>query len=169
MKTRKIKNRISPPESAADFEEGTILIGNDKCKWVVKKSKSGIPRWIPFSSTKLFGLKPLTLDVLTKNIGKNIKIYCREYGLKFPHINDDDMYSVTFIPSGDAKYRKQKEVFSNWLKLRKPDINFKKPFSIVGKIKYNNHTEFLDFALAAGPNLVSMNFLSTECFVSNEK
>lgn len=164
-KTRKNINRISPTESATDFEEGTIKRGNDRHQWVVKKSLNGVPRWTPFLTTKLFGLQPLTVDILAKHIGKEVKIYHREYGSMFPRVTDKNLYTLTFISSGDAKYLKRKAVFPNWLKTRQPAIDFKKSFSILGKIQYKKDEDFEDSALSAGPNLVSLNFMNTECFI----
>jgi hypothetical protein len=46
--TRKNKNkgRKGPSESATDFPVGTIKIGNNKKKWIVKKVSNGTQRWV---------------------------------------------------------------------------------------------------------------------------
>ena len=47
--TRKNKNkgRKGPSESATDFPVGTIKLGNNKKKWIVKKVLGGSQRWVP--------------------------------------------------------------------------------------------------------------------------
>jgi hypothetical protein len=42
----KEKGRKSPSESATDFPVGTIKVGNNKKKWIVKKVSNGSQRWV---------------------------------------------------------------------------------------------------------------------------
>ena len=103
-KTRKNKggSRKSPSESATDFPEGTIKVGNNKQKWVVKKVSGGSQRWIPYESVELFGYKALTVDYLAKHIGKPVKIYEREYSDLWPTKSNSKLYASTFTPNGNA-------------------------------------------------------------------
>jgi len=43
----KDKGRKGPSESATDFPVGTIKVGNNKKKWIVKKVSNGTQRWVP--------------------------------------------------------------------------------------------------------------------------
>jgi hypothetical protein len=43
----KDKGRKGPSESATDFPVGTIKVGNNKKKWIVKKVSNGSQRWVP--------------------------------------------------------------------------------------------------------------------------
>ena len=54
------KIRKSPSESATNFSERTIKIGNDKQKWVVKKLENGTHRWIPYKKRYLTPIQPST-------------------------------------------------------------------------------------------------------------
>jgi len=113
-KTRKV--RKGPSESASDFPEGTIRIGNDKQSWVIKKVSGGSQRWVPYTTTELFGYKPLTVDYLAKHIGKTITIYEREYKDTWPKSfsKESTAYIHKFTPTGNAL--EGKKVLSGWLK-----------------------------------------------------
>ena len=43
----KDKGRKGPSESATDFPVGTIKVGNNKKKWIVKKVSNGSQSWVP--------------------------------------------------------------------------------------------------------------------------
>lgn len=46
-KRRKSKSkRKSPSKSATLFSVGKVLKGNDGNKWIIKKNKNGIKRWV---------------------------------------------------------------------------------------------------------------------------
>jgi hypothetical protein len=133
-KTRKNKGggRKSPSESATDFPEGTIKLGNNKQKWVVKKVSGGSQRWIPYESVELFGYKALTVDYLAKHIGKPVKFYEREYSDMWPPKSNSKLYPSTITPNGNAGPITNKKRIEGWLKTQKPSIKDRTMFSIDG-------------------------------------
>lgn len=156
--------RKSPTNSATLYDEGTIELGKDKLRWVVKKTSNGIKRWVPFHSTNLFGYKPLTVDYLAKNIGKPIVVYERQLSYKWPKNSKDFDVKYTFTCSGDAE--KKGKIYSNWLKKRNPLVKKNDIFIIDGKMKSND----IDSSIQIGPlptELVSTNLINTDAFVKN--
>jgi hypothetical protein len=158
-KTRKVlKTRKGPSESASEFPEGTIKIGNDKQSWVIKKVSGGSQRWVPYSSTELFGYKPLTVDYLGKHIGKPITIYERGYDNTWPKNfskRTSDMYK--FTPTGNALLGKK--VLEGWLKTQSPQIKNDTMFFIEG-------VDVLPLQVdSKNKTLVSSNILNMEAFV----
>ena len=93
-----------PSESASEFPEGTIMLGNDKQDWVVKKISGEQQRWVPYNSTTLFGYKSLTVDYLAKHIGSTITVYEREYKDMWPKTfsKESTAYIHKFTPTGNA-------------------------------------------------------------------
>lgn len=162
-KTRKNKggSRKSPSESATDFPEGTIKVGNNKQKWVVKKVSGGSQRWIPYESVELFGYKALTVDYLAKHIGKPVKIYEREYSDLWPTKSNSKLYVSTFTPNGNAGPLTNKKRIEGWLKTQKPFIKDRTVFTIDGS------EDGLDSLQVDSINktTVSSNMMNTEAFV----
>jgi len=154
--------RISPSESATQFEAGTEKRGNDGRLWVVSLTKSKVKRWTPYISTKLNGLQALTLDYLTKNVGKPVRVYDREWNDVWPTSkNEEEMYNYMFIPSGDMKSMKNKTVVKDWLRTRNPPVKRGVLFLILGTVDGKPWSLALD---SNGGQLISSNFLSRECF-----
>ena len=162
-KTRKNKggSRKSPSESATDFPEGTINVGNNKQKWVVKKVSGGSQRWIPYESVELFGYKALTVDYLAKHIGKPVKIYEREYSDLWPTKSNSKLYASTFTPNGNAGPLTNKKRIEGWLKTQKPSIKDRTVFTIDGS------EDGLDSLQVDSINktTVSSNMMNQEAFV----
>ena len=162
-KTRKNKggSRKSPSESATDFPEGTIKVGNNKQKWVVKKVSGGSQRWIPYESVELFGYKALTVDYLAKHIGKPVKIYEREYSDLWPTKSNSKLYASTFTPHGNAGPLTNKKRIEGWLKTQKPSIKDRTVFTIDGS------EDGLDSLQVDSINktTVSSNMMNQEAFV----
>ncbi len=99
--------RKSPINSATEYKIGTIMIGNDKNRWVVDETSNGTHRWIPILNAEINKMKYLTIDYLKKNINKKIKLYCREYLNNWPKKNDWKInprthYIIEFIPTGNT-------------------------------------------------------------------
>jgi len=159
-KTRKVsKTRKGPTESASDFPEGTIKQGNDKQSWVIKKVSGGSQRWVPYSSTELFGYKPLTVDYLAKHIGKPITVYEREYKDTWPKTfsKESTAYIHKFTPTGNALLGKK--VLTGWLKTQTPQIKNNTMFFIEGE-------ESLPLQIdSKNKTLVSSNLMNMEAFV----
>lgn len=159
-RTRKNKGRKGPSESATDFPEGTIKIGNNKEKWVVKKI--GVSqRWVPYESVELFGYKALTVDYLAKHIGKTIKIYEREYSDMWPPKSKSKLYISTFTPNGNAGPTFNKKRIEGWLYTQKPPIKDHTMFSIDGG---ENELGPLQVD-SINKTLVSNNIMNQEAFV----
>lgn len=170
-----MKKRKSPTESAKKFVEGSIKKGNDKNLWVVKKTKNGIHRWTPYVSTHLFGFSPLTVDYISKNIGKTIIIYEREYCDKWPTIKDIKsnfckLYKRYFIPTGDAIIIKGKKILlKNWLKKQNPSIPGRSIFILDGRL-YGNDLEEEGLQVDSKNKIfVSSNIMNTEAFIQINK
>jgi hypothetical protein len=173
-KTHKtLKQRPSPSESATGFPEGTIRRGGNKRHWVIKNGSNGTPRWVPIENVEINGWRLLTIDYLTKNIGKMIEIYEREYKDTFPTDKDiktdRTMVKLHFIPNGDAIIGKGKgKKIDNWLKTRKPDL---KCLSVVGKSDwYENSKDTSKFNEMTLDNCdyrshVTANCNNTESFI----
>ena len=155
-KTRKV--RKGPSESAANFPEGTIKKGNDNHPWVIKKVSGGSQRWMPYSSTELFGYKPLTVDYLAKHIGSTITVYEREYMDTWPkNFSKETSYIHKFTPTGNALLGKK--VIEGWLKTQSPQIKNNTMFFIEG-------TDVLPLQVdSKNKTLVSSNLLNSEAFV----
>jgi hypothetical protein len=168
-KNKTSKNmRKSPIESATLFPEGTIRRGNDGQKWVNKKTGKDTLRWMPYVSIELNGFKALTVDYLSKNIGKEIEIYERGYMEGWPTQGDSDLLKLRWVANGHAKYFKNKTLIENWLKLQKPDIKDRTVFSLMGKGDWYNDKEMSEMSLQVDSNnkkLVSSNIMNMESFV----
>ena len=168
-KTSKMKNeRKSPNNSATKYPEGTIDIGNDNHKWVVKKNKKGIKHWVLFHSTILFGYAPLTAKILKNNINKPIMVYERQSENFWPKSKKDFDVKYLFTSSGDAelvtKDKKENIIFSNWLKNKKYIVKKNDIFIIKGTMKSND----IDSTIQVSPlpdELVSTNLMNTHAFV----
>ena len=164
----KTNKRKSPNTSATQFPEGTIEIGNDNHRWVVKKTEKGVKRWVPFYSTTLFGYTPLTAKILKKNINKPIIVYERQSHNFWPKSKKDFDVKYLFTASGDAelvtKDKKENIVFSNWLKNKKYIVKKNDIFIIKGNMKSND----IDSTIQVSPlpdELVSTNLMNTDAFV----
>ena len=166
----KIKLRKSPSESAKEFIEGYIKIGNNKELWVVKETVNKILRWTPYKSCELFGFRLLTVNYLAKNIGKSITIYERQTSDKWPNKLSDFDVKYKFIASGDAILLGSKtrnindRKINDWLKLRKPLIKSHDILIIDGIMKSND----IISTIQAGPlpsELVSTNLMNTEAYI----
>jgi hypothetical protein len=159
-KTRKIRiARKGPSDSASEFPEGTISLGNDKQNWVIKKVPGGSQRWVPYTTTELFGYKPLTVDYLAKHIGKTITVYEREYKDTWPKSfsKESTAYIHKFTPTGNAL--EGKKVLTGWLKTQSPKIKNNSMFFIEGE-------EDLPLQVDSKNKIsVSNNIMNTEAFV----
>ena len=161
-KTRKLKGRKAPEESATSLPEGTMKAG-----WVIKKASNGVPRWIHQESVELNGLKLLTVDYAAKHIGKPITLYCREFKDTWPSKShwspkkDATHYTLTFTPNGNA--RVGSKVLEGWLKSSGP---VKKGYLIDGPVLQGKELLVDGVQLDSnGGKLMSTNFMNTEVFV----
>jgi hypothetical protein len=152
--------RKSPSESASIQMVGTIAKGNDGLHWVVDKTENGIKRWVHTKSSKLNGLELLSEEFLKKNLGKNVKLYCREYQLQWPHKKDFKQTGthtiITFIPTGNNK-----------------NTNGGKLVEIEGHINFNGTNNKADFILSSlqmssKDKSISTNLINTEVFVESK-
>jgi hypothetical protein len=154
--------RKSPEISATECIVGTIMIGNDKNKWVVEKTSNGAQRWIPILNAEINKMKYLTIDYLKKNINKKIKLYNREYRKNWPKKTDwtkepNTHYIIEFIPTGNTIVNKKQ--IENGLKTIK-DNNYKL-LSIEGYIDGKLSSLQVDIK---NKKLVSYNLMNTETF-----
>ena len=175
MSTTKSGLRKSPTESATAFTVGTIKKGNDKERYVVTKTSTGVHRWVPFTTAELNNMKPLTIDYLSKNIDKPIKLYVREYLLEWPKKSDWGKNPAThstiiFKPTGNAILGKK--VLYGWLKKKDiKDIKEGTYFYIEGYINFypNDKTSNLELSSlqvdSKHKKIVSLNLMSNEVFV----
>ncbi len=171
-KSKTLKSRPSPSESATSLPEGTIRNGGNGKRWVVKKASNGTSRWVPIESVELNGWKLLTVDDLSKNIDKPITIYTRMYGDMFPKSIEKYMTKIVFTPNGHAQVNKSKTLLQNWLKNKKPSVKPGQAFFVLGKGGYiftnKNNVTNNDFALQVDskhPQYVSDNVMTMECFI----
>jgi hypothetical protein len=156
------KVRKSPSKSATEYEEGSIEFGNDKNRWVVKATKTGIKRWIPFANCSLFGYKPLTIDYLENNIGIPITVFERQSPYMFPKKSKDFDVKYKFIASGHATLNGK--FYENWLKTRKPIIKKKDMLIIDGVMKSKDINSTIHASHI--PNeLVSTNLMNTDAYI----
>jgi len=166
--------RKSPTESATSFTVGTIKKGNDNELYVVTKTTSGVQRWTPTITTELNNMKLLTVDFLSKQINKPIKLYLREYSEQWPTKNDwknkPTYTTIVFKPTGNALVGKK--ILSDWLKTKNlNDIKVKSNFMIEGYINYSHSNKEADFSLSSlqvdtkNKKIVSINLMNTEVFV----
>lgn len=162
-KTRKV--RKAPVESATSMPEGT-----QKRNWVIKKTATGVPRWVPKASVELNGFRLLTVDYLAKNIGKPVILYCREYKDMWPKKSawskpEDSTYiTFKFVANGDAIKGKTK--VKGWLRTQKPAIQKGSHFYVDGPLYERN--EYIANGLqvdSAEGKIVSPDLLDTETFV----
>jgi len=151
------KGRKGPQKSATECAEGTIEVGNDKQRWVVKKN-----RWVPIHSTKLFGYAPLTAKILAKNIRKPISVYERQLLYTWPRKSSDFDVKYTFTATGDAE--KGGKVIPNWLKTKTPAVKHNDLVIVRGTMKSNDLDSTLQVAPLPG-ELVSTNLMNTDAFV----
>lgn len=159
-KTKKSVTRKSPSESATSVSVGTITKGNDGLYWVVDKTDKGVHRWVHTQSSNLNGFELLSEEYLKKNIGKVVKLYCREYRLEWPTKKDlkkTGVFSiVTFIPTGNRKI-----------------TNGEKLVEIEGHINFDGTTNRSDFMLSSlqmstKNKNVSTNLMNTEIFIESK-
>jgi len=156
------KERKSPSTSATLFPVGTIDLGNNNHKWVIKKNKKGIKHWAPYYSTSLYGYTPLTAKILKKNIDKPIMIYERQSQSTWPKNKNDFDVKYLFKASGDAELNNK--VFSNWLKNKTYKVKKNDIFIIKGKMKSKD----IDSSIQVSPlpdELISTNLMNTDAFV----
>lgn len=111
----------SPSESATEEPVGTIRPGNDGYYYVITLTKDGRQRWTRCTSAKLNGFKILSLDYLTRHIGKPITIYEIRAGGQWPQSKRVKHY--VFIPDGDARLWGKTSIYYNWLRTRSPPLN----------------------------------------------
>lgn len=162
-KTRKNKkDRKAPQVSATEHPEGTIEIGNDKQRWVIKKTAAGTQRWVPFHSTSLFGYTPLTAQFLSTHIGKPVTVYERESSYTWPKNTKDFDVQYSFTGSGDAELHGK--YIEGWLKHRTPPVKKNTLCILKGAMK----SKQLDSTLQVSPlpaELVSTNLMNTDAFI----
>ena len=163
-KTRKNKKgRKGPQTSATAFPEGKIEFGNDKQRWVVKQTDTGVKRWVPFYSASLFGYTPLTAKILAKHRTKPIAVYEKMISLDtWPKKAKEFDVHYTFTPSGDAE--RGGKVFTNWLKDKTPPVKTNDLFIINGTMKSRDVDAPLKVAPLPG-ELVSTNLMNTDAFI----
>lgn len=164
-KTRKLKVRKAPEESATSMPEGTMKAG-----WVIKKASNGVPRWVQQTSVELNGFELLTVDYAQKHVGKPITLFCREFKEEWPSKSDwsqkkdSTHYTLTFTPNGDAKMGSK--VLNGWLKSRKPGVKKNSIFLIDGPVLQKGNLLVDGVQLDShGQKLMSTNFMNTEVFV----
>jgi hypothetical protein len=164
-KTRKLRVRKAPEESATSMPEGTMKTG-----WVIKKASNGVPRWVQQTSVELNGFKLFTVDYAEKHSGKPIILFCREFKEQWPSKNDwspkkdSTHYTLTFTPNGDAKMGSK--ILEGWLKSRKPIVKKGSVFLIDGPVLEKGKLLVDGVQLDShGQKLMSINFMNTEVFV----
>ena len=165
--TRKVKKERKSPETTATlYPEGTIEFGMDSERWVVKETKSGIKRWVPYYSTVLFGYAPLTAKILEKHINKPITVYEKQAGDVWPKSSRDFDVKYSFVASGDAELLKKSDVklFSNWLKTKTPAVKDGQYVIIKGILTSNDIEANIQVAPLPG-ELVSSNLMNTDAFI----
>jgi len=162
-KTRKRKVIRREPSTSATFcREGTIDLGQDHQKWVVKRSGLGVKRWAPYHSATLFGYAPLTASILAANINKPIRVYERERRFTWPTKPSEFDVKYTFTATGDAS--KGESVFAGWLKKRTPAVKKNDTVILEGDLQSKD----ISATLQVGPlpaELVSSKLMNTEAFV----
>jgi hypothetical protein len=164
------KQRQSPTESATLFPEGTIRKGNNGRHWVVKKTTTGVPRWVLEETVTLHGFQKLTVDCMESMIGKEMAIYLREYTDVWPTKTTlEKKPSLRFIPNGDARVRKT--IYTNWLHTRSPSIKPGQVFELMGTGFYDmgGKKVFEEMTLqvdSKNGHIVSPNLMNTEAFVN---
>lgn len=153
------RKRKGPSMSATSVIEGTIARGNDGDLWAKKGG-----RWIPYASTALNGLSPLTVDYLAKHIGKTITIYERGYESTWP-TSVRNMSTLKFRPNGDAI--NEKKIIKGWLKVRRPAIKKGSMFSVDGDLTFpGSAPQHLGLQVdSVNKRLVSSNIINMEAFV----
>ena len=178
-KTQKLSiTRPSPSDSATLYSEGTIKKGGDGNLWVVKNNKKGIAKWTPYNSVELNGLKPLTVDFIAKNIGKELTIYERDYSDKWPKKTDSGMYKLQWIANGDVEYRNNNKsksknksgIISKWLSNKNREtIKDNTMFFLLGSGNWYYDKELSTMSLQVDSKNkmhVSSNIMNREAFVS---
>jgi hypothetical protein len=165
--TRKL--RPSPSESATSLPEGTIRRGGNKRRWVIKKMNNGVHRWIPAESAELNGIKLLTVNSMENKIGKEIRIYLREYSDAWPSHSEFEP-EFTFIPDGHARINNNKRLLENWLHTRNPPVKKGQYFYITGIGTYDGSDKEFDTLQVESKNgeIVSPNLINTEAFVLSD-
>jgi hypothetical protein len=160
-KTRKA--RKGPNNSASEGEEGALKLGNDKQMWVIKKIGNS-QRWVPYVSSVINGLKPLTTDILRQHIGKPLTVYERQSVPFWPRSIKEFDVKYTFTASGDGYlHKKDKDTpFKGWLKNKSYTIKPDEVFILEGKMVSKD----IDSTLQVGPSgLVSTNLMNTDAFI----
>ena len=156
LKKTKNTSRKSPSESATTQMVGTIAKGNDGGHWVVDKTNQGVHRWVPKHSAKLNGFEFLSEEYLKNNVGKTVKLHCREYRLEWPtkkDVTNGTFSIITFIPTGNTKVK------GNYTEIE-GHINFEGT---------NNKADFVMSSLQMDKNKnVSTNLMNTEVFVESK-
>jgi hypothetical protein len=94
---------------------------------VSRKAASGVQRWVPILSAEINGIRLLTLDHISKNIGKTIHYLEGEYQSTVPKSFKSDKAKYLrideFTPSGDIEINGK--VIKNWFATRKPALSDK--------------------------------------------
>ncbi len=133
-------SRKSPKESATLFNEGYIMRGLDKSRFVVKKTTQGVKRWVPYTSTTLHGFQSAKTTDISKS--KPTVLYERGYMDTWPRTTRR-LTKVIFRPTG---------------KITKMGIE--------GYFKYPREPEFFgSLTFDKKTKLVSSNLLNTEAFI----
>ena len=108
---------------------------------------------------------------ISKNIGKKITIYEREYCEKWPRMKDTKsvyckLYKRYFIPNGDAILIKGKQkILKNWLKTRKPQIPDRTVFILTGRL-FGDRLEDIGVQVDSRDKmLASSKVMNTEAFI----
>jgi hypothetical protein len=160
-KTRKA--RKGPNNSASEGQEGALKLGNDKRMWVIKKIGKS-QRWVPYASSVIHGLKPLTIDILEKNIGKPVTVYERQSTPFWPKSLKDFDVKYTFTASGDGYlYTKKKNTeFKGWLKNKTYTIKPDEVFIVEGTMVSNDIESTLQ---VSHDGLVATNLMVSDAFV----
>ena len=163
--------RLSPSESATLYSIGTIKYGKDEIQqWVVVKTSNGIKRWTKYESVKLNGFQALTVEYLTKNIGKLLEIYLCEYNDMWP-TSKNFSSRIYFLSTGNAHVNRNKNPIVNWLRTKRPAIKDNTIFSIEGYIGWYKKDKLELSSLqvdSLNKTLVSTNVLNTRAFVKIE-
>jgi len=127
-------------ESATLFNEGDIMRGLDKSRFVVKKTAQGVKRWMPYTSTTLHGFHPAKTTYISKS--KPTVLYERGYMDTWPK-STRRLTKVIFRPTGKIT----KMYIEGYFKYPRGSEFF-------GALVFNNKTK-----------LVSSNLLNTEAFI----
>ena len=119
--------RKGPEASATKFKVGTIMVGNDGNKWIIKKNKNGVQRWVK-KTERRSKRKSIKIDGNRLKKGKKYLIHDNGGRPFLVNVNSNDV-SIFKLPNG--VYEDKNTSKSDYTELVKEYKNVKKVF--IGK------------------------------------